>query len=61
MYKYDTMDAEGGLSGNNEYYDNPIIDTGLESELPTPEVNDNYVNTLVMLPIGDTYYRGKFI
>ena len=55
MYKDNTMDEEGGLSGNNEYYENPIMDTGLECEIPMPEVNENYVNTSVVSPRGNIY------
>ena len=35
--------------------------TGLDSEVPTPKVNDNYVNDLVMLPRGNSYASGKVI
>ena len=35
--------------------------TGLDREVPTPEVNENYVNASVMLPRGKKYARGKVI
>ena len=56
-----TTDAEGGLAGKNEDGENPIMPTGFDREVPTPEVNDNYVNTLVMFPSGNTYSRGKVV
>ena len=37
------------------------MDIGLDREVPTPEVNDNYVNASVMLPRGNSYARGKVI
>ena len=37
------------------------MDTGLDREVSTPDVNDNYVNASVMLPIGNIYTRGKVI
>ena len=55
------MYAEGGLSGKNEDVGKPIMATGLECEVPTPEMNGNYVNASVVLPIGNTYARGNFI
>ena len=35
------------------------MDTGLDCNIPTPEVNDNYVNASDMFPRGNTYARGK--
>ena len=35
--------------------------TELEREVPTLEKNDNYVNTLVIFPRGNSYVRGKVI
>ena len=55
------MNAEGGLSGNTEKDKKPIIATGLDHEVPTPEMNENYVNAAVVLPIGNTYARGKVV
>ena len=37
------------------------MDTGLDHQVPTPEVNENYVNCSVMLPRGYTYSRWKVI
>ena len=33
----------------------------LDHEVPTPEVNEKYVNASVMFPIGKSYSRGKVI
>ena len=55
------MDAEGGLAENSADNEIPVMDTGLDRQVPTPEVNDNYVNSLVMLPRGNTCVRGKVI
>ena len=55
------MDKEGGLSGNNEDGENPIMGTGLDREIPMTEVKTNHMNTSVMLPRGNTYGRGKVI
>ena len=49
------------MSRKNEDNENPIMDTVLDSEVPTLEVKSNYVNTSVMLPILNTYDRGKVI
>ena len=57
----DTTDVEGGFSGKTKYDEDPDMATLLDRELPTPEVNDNYVKYSVMLPRGDSYARGKFI
>ena len=51
MYDEDTTDVDGGLAVKTEEDEDPNIDTGLDCEFPTPEVNDNNVNTSVMLPI----------
>ena len=61
MYEDDTTDMEGGLSGNTEDYEDPSMDTGLCRKVPTPELNVNYVNALVMLSRGNSYAREKFI
>ena len=34
---------------------------GLYREVPTLEVNENYVNSSVMFPRGNSYARGKVI
>ena len=60
MYEDDTTDVSGGLAGNTEDYDDPDMATGLDCEVPTPEVNENYVNASVMLPRGKSYVREKF-
>ena len=41
--------------------DIPVIATELNHQFPTPEVNYNYVNSSLMLPIGNNYTRGKDI
>ena len=45
MYMDENMDAEGGLSYNSKYNDIPVMANGLDRQVPTPEVNDNYVNS----------------
>ena len=60
-YDDDTMDAEGGLADNTGYYEDPIMATGLDQEVPSPEMNDNNVNTSAMFPIGNIYAIGKVI
>ena len=52
---------EGGLADNTEDYKDPDMATGLDREVPTPETNDKYMNTLVIFPRGNSYARGKFI
>ena len=61
MYEDDSTDLEGGLEGKTEDDEDPVIATGLYREVAMPEVNDNYVNALVMLPIGNSYARGKVV
>ena len=61
MYEDDTMDAEGGLAGNTEDDEDPVMSTGLDCEVPTPEANDKYLNDQVMFPRGNRYARGKVI
>ena len=61
MYEDDTTDAEVGLAGNTEGDEYPVISTGLDRKVPTPEMNDNYANALVVFPRGNRYARGKFI
>ena len=51
----DTTDAEGGLSGKTQYDEEPTMATGLYHEVSTPEVNDNSVNTSVILLRGNSY------
>ena len=46
---------------NTEYDEDPDMATLLDRELPTPEVNDNYVKASVMFPRGNVYARGNFI
>ena len=61
IFEEDTTDADGGLAGKNEKDETPVMATRLYREVPTPKVNNNYVNALVMLSIGGTYDRGKVI
>ena len=61
MYEYNTTDVEGGLSVNTKYDEYPTRDTGFDGEVPMPEVNDNDVNTSVMLQRENSYSRGKVI
>ena len=57
IYEDNTTYAEGGLAGNAEDDEYPVMDNGLDHVVPTPEVNDNYVNASVMFPIGNSYPR----
>ena len=61
MYEENTINAEGDLAGETEDDEDPIMDTGLDHKVPTPDVNGNCVNTSVMLPRGSRYARGKVI
>ena len=61
MYEDNTTDAEGGLVDKSEDDDIPVMATGLDRQVPAPKVNENYVNSSVMLPRGNTYARGKVI
>ena len=61
MYEGNNTYVEGGLTGNTEDYEGPAMATGLGREVPTPELNDNYVNKSVMLPKENSYARGKII
>ena len=61
MYEEDTTDVEGIFARKTEDYEDHDMATVLDREVPTPEVNENYVNTSVMLPRGNSYARGKFI
>ena len=49
------------MSDKSEEYYIPVMDTGLDHQVSTPELNDNNFNSSVMLPRGNTYSRGKFI
>ena len=40
MYDNDTRDVEGGLADKSEDDDIPVMDTGLDHQVPTPEVNE---------------------
>ena len=61
MYEDDTIDAEGGLEEKSEDDEIPVMDTRLDRQLPTPEVNNNCFNSSGMLPRGNTYSIGNFI
>ena len=61
MYEDDTTDAEGGLAGNTEDDEEPVIATALYRKVHIIEVDENYVNYSVMLPRGNSYARGKVI
>ena len=50
MNEDDTMDEEGGFTDKSEDDDIPVMDAGVDCQVPMPEVNDNYVNSSVMLP-----------
>ena len=56
------QDAQGGnipAGLDDQVTPNPA--TGLDLEIPKPEANDNYVNTSVMFPIGNSFYRVELI
>ena len=61
MYEDDKTDAKGSMAGNTEDDEETVMSTGLDRDIPTPEVNEKYVDTSVMLPIGNIYAIGKFI
>ena len=61
MYEDYTTDADGGLADNSEDDKIPVMDTELYRQFPTPEVNANYVNSLVIFPRGNNYARGNVI
>ena len=49
------------MTGKTEDYENPVMATGLYRDLPTPKLNDKYVNASVMFPRGSSYANGKVI
>ena len=59
-YKDYHKDSKGHPVGPEDEYP-PTSATGLNTEVPTPEADDNYVNTSIMLPIGSNFYRGRVI
>ena len=61
IYQDDTTDVEGCLAGNADNDEGTAMVTGLDRKVPTPEANDNYMNSLVMLPRGNSYARRKVI
>ena len=58
MYEDNTTDVRGGLAEKTEDDENPVMATVFDREVPTPELNDNYVNASVLLPRGKSYARG---
>ena len=61
IYEDNTIDVECGLAGNTEDDEEPSLDNGLDREVPTPDLNGNYVNALVVFPRGNIYTIGKVI
>ena len=61
MYEDDTTDAEGGLEYNSEDNEIHAMASGLDRQVPTPEVNGNFLNSSVMFPGGNTYAIRKVI
>ena len=61
MYEEYSIDEEGILAGNTKDIEDPSMATELDREVPKPEENDNYVNSLVMMPRGNSYSRGEVI
>ena len=52
---------KGVLAGSTEDDEDHAMATGFDRGLPTPDVNDNYVNALVMFSRGNRYARGEVI
>ena len=61
MYEDNDTHAECGLTSNAEDDENPVMATGVERKVPTPEVNYNYVNASVVLTRGNSYAIKKVI
>ena len=61
MYEDETKDAEGGLASKTENDEDPVMDTGLDREVPTPDMNDNYVKSSFMLLRWNSYARRKVL
>ena len=61
MYADCTTDVKGGLADKSEEDDITFKDNGLDRQVPTPELNNNYVNSSVMLSKGNDYSIGKAI
>ena len=59
IYEENKTEAEVGLAGKTKGDEYPVMATGLYRKVPTPEVDDDYVNDSVMLPIGNSYAIGK--
>ena len=49
------------MEGKTKDYEDPDMDTRLDCEVPTTEINDNCVNASIMLQRGKSYARGKVI
>ena len=50
MYEYDTTNVESDLADKSKDDEIPVIANGLERQVPTSEVNENYVKSSGMLP-----------
>ena len=61
MYDNDITDVEDGLVDKRDNDEIPVMYTVLDRKVPTPEVNDYYVNSSVMFPRGNIYARGKVV
>ena len=61
MYEDNTTVADCGFTSNAEDDENPVMATGVEREVPMPEVNYNYVNASVMLTRWNSYAIKKVI
>ncbi len=63
MKRWRTFTGDGladGLTGNADD-ELPTPSLGIDGELPTPEADDNYVNTSLMLPRGNVLAHGTVI
>ena len=50
IYQDDTTNAEGGFAGKTKDDEYTTMAARLDSKVPTPELNDNNLNSSVILP-----------
>ena len=60
LYEDAHMDSKGQPVGPEDE-EPPTAATGLDTEVTTPESDDNYVNNSIMLPRGSKFSRGRVI
>ena len=61
MFEDFTTDAEGGLASKTKENEPHVMDNRSDHEVPTPKLNDNYLNASVVFLRGNTYARGRLI